>query len=161
MTAQFVVENGTGLETANSYESVVNADQYHLDRGNSSWTNASLANRETALVRATDYIDIHRIINENLPLTSTQALKFPIVGIGVPTKVKYACCEYALEALTRSLQPTPEYEPQKLQSSKRKIGPLEKEDRYSTFGGIATKAEFPKGDRLLAPFVLSARRTIT
>ena len=46
-----VVEDGTGVEGANSYVDMPYADAYHLARGNA-WLEG-----EDALVRATDYID--------------------------------------------------------------------------------------------------------
>lgn len=175
----FVVEDGTGLATANSYESTANADQYHVDRGNSDWSDVTLTKRETALVQATDYIDSHRIKNQNCPFKTDQALKFPIIGSGekqqndpddsekitgydIPDGIRKACSEYALEVIKgNTLQPTPEHTNQRVQSQKRKLGPIEKEDRFSTLGSIRTKALFPKADRFLAPYTVSGRRTIT
>jgi hypothetical protein len=51
-----VVEDGTGKPDANSYASVATADAYHADRGNTAWL-AEQAAKETALVRATQYIE--------------------------------------------------------------------------------------------------------
>ena len=48
----FIVEDGTGVEDANSYTSVAFADAYFADRNNTTWSGASVADKEFALVKA-------------------------------------------------------------------------------------------------------------
>lgn len=55
-----VVETGTGSATANSYESVVNADTYQADHNDpvaTTWSGATTLRKEIALKNATQYLD--------------------------------------------------------------------------------------------------------
>lgn len=106
-----VVEDGTGLAAAVSYLSVADADTHHTARGNSQWTDATSGDRETALVRATDYIDkrfgrkfrggkISRAQALEWPRSSAADNDgFPLGYDDVPTQVEKATAEYALRAL--------------------------------------------------------------
>ena len=71
----FVVEDGTGLENANSFCSVAFADSYFSDRGIAAWTGSNTV-KEQALVRATDYIS-NRFTFRRDPYSEEQALPFP------------------------------------------------------------------------------------
>lgn len=46
-----------GSASANSYASVAEADAYHLDRANAAWAAAVPADKEAALIRATQWLD--------------------------------------------------------------------------------------------------------
>lgn len=52
------VEDGTGLAGANAFVSEAYCTTYHADRGNSTWAAStySTAQREAAIIRATDYL---------------------------------------------------------------------------------------------------------
>jgi hypothetical protein len=101
----FVVEDGTGLETANAYVSVADADTYFTDSGMTTWTGVA-ALKEAAIVRGTAAID--GMYNSRWPGTrssSAQALGWPrddawdMDGYAlneVPTAVINATCEAAL-----------------------------------------------------------------
>jgi hypothetical protein len=54
-----IVENGTGVLKANSYVGLAYAQTYLQDRGKNvvPWSTASKAQKEQALIKATDYID--------------------------------------------------------------------------------------------------------
>lgn len=52
-----VVEDGAGVAGANSYLSVEDADAYWADRNNSTWADASTADKEAALIEASQYLD--------------------------------------------------------------------------------------------------------
>lgn len=104
-----IVENGTGLATANSYVSLVNADAYFEDRGITAWTGTD-ALKEAALIRATFALDgLYGSKWYGDRSTSEQALDWPRTNAwdkdgygltGVPSKVAYACCEAAMLELT-------------------------------------------------------------
>ena len=101
-----VVEDGTGIATANSYIDSTYADSYFSDRGVTEW--ASLTNKDALLIQATDYIETvyyGKWLGERL--TTTQALEFPRVidneDVGVPERLKKACCELALKANSGTL----------------------------------------------------------
>ncbi len=101
-----IVEDGTGLENANSYISVADADSYFLNRNNSEWAAKSAEEKEAGLLYATTYLDSNFIWIGNIK-DESQALGWPrrnaydhegrlISGDTVPTKVKYACAELSL-----------------------------------------------------------------
>jgi hypothetical protein len=51
------VETGAGVAGANSYISVVDCDSYHALRGSADWVAATDADKESALVKAAQYLD--------------------------------------------------------------------------------------------------------
>jgi len=54
-----VVEDGSGKSNAESYLSVADADTYHTNHGDpSSWSIASIVDKEEALRMATQYLDL-------------------------------------------------------------------------------------------------------
>lgn len=58
MAATLVVEDGTGLSTANSYATAANGDTYHDKHYYATdWTGATTSNKEKALMMATRLID--------------------------------------------------------------------------------------------------------
>ena len=127
------VEDGTGLETANSYISEADCDTYHSDRGNTAWTGTT-AVKEAALIKAAQYIDgRYRSRWKGIPLTSVQALCWPREDIyderdeeieGIPQRLKYAVCEAAIRALTEDLNPDLE---RGGRIKREKVGPLDTE----------------------------------
>lgn len=100
----------------NSYISIANADIYWSARNDSVWSAASDAEKEKALIEATQYIDgnyefIGEYITSN---TLAWPRNFVYVTHGnfagktidsntIPQAVKDACCELALEALSARL----------------------------------------------------------
>ena len=108
-----VVEDGTGLASANSYLAVADADTYHTDHSASStWSSASTANKEKALRLATQYLDAkygRRWVGTRWSLG--QALDWPrsyvvLYDIYVqstavlPVELKHATAELALKQLS-------------------------------------------------------------
>lgn len=106
---ELIVEDGTGLTTADSYVSIAVADAYHTAMGNTGWTGTGAA-KEIALRRATQYIDT-RYTYRGVRLVSDQALEWPRSGYESDYRpeewpvlaLKYACCEAALRALSDTL----------------------------------------------------------
>jgi hypothetical protein len=110
----FIVEDGTGVEDANSYVTVEYANTYFSTRNNLSWKGED-SEKESFLILATDYIDARfgaLFIGQRT--TSTQALEWPRVvknhytGASVstyPKKLLRACCEYAVRAINAALMP--------------------------------------------------------
>ena len=101
----FVVEDGTGLETANAYVSVDDADSYFTDKGVSSWTGAD-AVKQAAITRASFALDgiyggrwvgYRSTQDQGLDWPRTQAWdKDGFPQTGVPTALEKATCEAAL-----------------------------------------------------------------
>lgn len=106
-----IVEDGTGVEGADSYIDTDYADAYHAARGHTAWTDAAVttAQKEAAIIRATDHIDrMFGSLFRGLKVLPTQGLAWPRNGAydddgwpldEVPTLLKKACAEYALRAL--------------------------------------------------------------
>lgn len=98
-----IVEDGTGLPNANSYVTVEFADDYFSARGVSSWDSLETAQKEQALICATDFIDnVYQWYGKKA--TSEQALRFPRVNlvdyegqeiVGIPNCLKQAVCDGA------------------------------------------------------------------
>lgn len=98
-----IVEDGTGRSDADSYVALVYAAAYHTAMGNPAWSAADPAVQESALRRATQYLDTrYRFAGEQL--TTAQALAWPRDVAPWPVKrVMDACCELALRALSGPL----------------------------------------------------------
>lgn len=166
-----IVEDGTGLATAESFVSVADASAYHTARGNAAW--AALASdtvREQCLRRATDYIgEAYRLRWKGVRGSVTQALDWPrslverpdygYAGINgyttisgnyyfpsneVPVEVQRACAELALKASTSTL-----FEDQGVPVIREKVGPIETE--YAS--GVTQGVRYAAIDAMLAPFL--------
>jgi hypothetical protein len=110
------VEDGSGLAAAESYLSVADADTYWSKHGNPpAWEGASDSNKEDALRRATQWIDLHygdRFSGRKR--LSTQALRWPRLGATtdedfailastIPESLKDATAEMARRAVGTEL----------------------------------------------------------
>lgn len=161
-----IVEDGTGLSTAESYISVADADTRHTNNGSTLWPGTlTTAEKEEALRRATIYMEgAYRLRWRGTRLLRAQALSWPRYGAivdgwdissdVVPTEVANACADLALKAaagdlaadLTRGVV-------------REKVGPLETEyDRNSPqatrYRSIdMTLAAFLKGSSAMAMLV--------
>src|SRR5690606_21325312 len=106
----FVAEDGTGLSTATSLVSLAAANAYWADRprrAEGRWSTASDAEKEEALMRATQILNSETLIGS--PVSTEQACVLPrylpdaIGGIyyadGMPQPILAACCELANEDL--------------------------------------------------------------
>lgn len=117
----FTVEDGTGQESSNAYIAVATADTHHADRGNSRWEEFSTAQKEQAIVRATDYVDkrFGRLFVGTRKLRQ-QALEWPrntafdldghllASTDEIPRQLQRAVAEYALRAaIVNTLAPDP------------------------------------------------------
>lgn len=158
----FVVEDGTGLTTANSYASVAVADSYFVDRGNATWAALTNDAKQVALVQATSYVDaVNNFIGSRN--TSTQALQWPrasaydpdgYVYEGIPTRLVQAVAEYALRASESELAPDLTYSATGvLTMEKSQVGPVLEEKRYSDQRPPSIR-QYPFADALLSPLVV-------
>lgn len=103
-----ITEDGTGLSNAESYISVADADAYFTLRNSpEDWTLATVSVKEAALRYATEWLDNQYNWYSSI-LNSSQALGFPRIDFfdkegriitGIPTKIKNATCEMALNYL--------------------------------------------------------------
>ncbi len=108
-----IVEDGSGRADATAYVDVAWTDAYHALRGNAAWAAAAVADKEAALVKASDCLDAGYAFRGER-LRPDQALSWPRSGAedeagaslsGVPEPVKRACAELALRALSEELMP--------------------------------------------------------
>ncbi len=116
-----VVEDGSGVATANSYIPRAFADTHHADRNATAWEDFTDPEKDAAIIRATDYIDKRfgrRFIG--IRRQKEQALEWPrldafdddgfiMSGVDeVPRQLQKALAEYALRAaLCGILAPDP------------------------------------------------------
>ena len=117
MAITLIVEDGTGLETSNTYLSEADADAYFLERGDTSWGLLGTEKKKAALVTATDFIEQRwggRI--RGVKYSAEQALIFPRDGAydvdgwefdGVPVNLEKATAEYALFSSGNPILRTP------------------------------------------------------
>lgn len=167
----FVVEDGTGLADANSYLSVADFTSYHDDRGTdtSAYETEDL---ETALVRATDFVErTYGLRFKGYPTNTEQRLHFPASSIcdrfgrevdpdAIPGALQNAIAEYALRALTQSLDVDPVYSEadQKITKTRKKVGPLEVETEYDEgSSSIVITRRYPAADKYLRPLLVGSR----
>lgn len=144
------VEDGTGLENAESYASVAEANTYFTNLSNASWTGTD-AVKEAALRKATQYLD--STYNwAGIIYSTTQSLGWPRTNIydkegrdlkeSVPTKIKNATFELALASLSDDLvaiQSNEKY------IKREKVGELEVEYRDNA----PTDRQYKYVDRIL------------
>lgn len=168
-----VVEDGSGLDNANTYASIADGDTYHALFNNETWTDAISDEKATALVNATQYLDLRwEFVGEPVtpsdPNTAGQALKWPRTNGGsnifdlrgneigdeeVPFQIVNATLEYALVYLTSGrLLPSPSVpdDAGRFVTLKReKLGPLEEETRFSDTRSTGILRRYAQADRLL------------
>lgn len=159
-----ILEDGTGLATANSYGSVAEADTYFADRPtqNTTWAAKSTAEKEEALILATSYLDAEYgadWIGRKQSLE--QALDWPredavtrdgfSVSSSVPTRLKRATFEAAFLSApvgTVTLLPTITSPAAGIKRIKQKADVVEQEIEYSG-AGAEQLPKFPAIDGLL------------
>lgn len=120
----FVVEDGSARSGANALVSVEECTTYHAERGNSAWSGTQ-AEMEAAIVKASDHL-CRAYAWRGRRISSDQGLCWPrgaddgasplvdndgfaLAADSVPTAVRQACCELALEVMAgRELDPVRE-----------------------------------------------------
>jgi hypothetical protein len=154
-----IVEDGTGLLDAESLISVEEADVYHNKRGNTSWMDLSVPEKERRLRRANDYLtQTYRLQWKGYPVALDQTCDWPRIGVEVsgsyeivgfdtiPDPVKHAVAELAYRSMSGSLNPD-----QTQRVVREKVGPMEVEyDRYSP-----VKTSFAAVSQYLMPYLRS------
>jgi hypothetical protein len=163
----FVLEDGTGLITSNSYGAVADADIYFADRGNTVWVGLTTPVKETLLILATDYIDMRfGQMFKGTVLVDTQALQFPRTEFDpIPANLKKATYEYAFRANSAVLSPDIVRHPSGYQISRsfEKIGPIEERTDFAVIGSGSSLSyynAFPSVDALLKPFLKATNGSV-
>lgn len=158
MVATFVVEDGSGLATANSYVSVADADTYNENyHADAVWIAAPIATKELSLRKATQYLDAtYGILWVGTQKTKEQALDWPRIGAEdsngysidsniVPSQVADATVEAAIRDINGTVL-TPDTTAS-IKKEKAVVGPITSEIEY--VGGKTATVHFTIIDDLL------------
>jgi len=140
-----IPEDGTGLSNANAYVWDEFADESVSARGNQTWAGLGSADKEAAIIKATDYLEaVYFDKWQGERLKSDQALSFPRAPFGMPAKLKSAVCELAIKANAGELLSDIER-----LTTKEKVGNIEVE--YAQNADPITKYAYVAS--LLKPFL--------
>lgn len=115
----FTLEDGSGVSGSNAYISVAAVDTHHTDRGNTAWNDFTTPDKQTAIIRASDYIDQRFGVRfVGLRKTKNQGNEWPRLDAfdqdgyllsgpdALPRQLLKAAAEYALRAaLYQTLAP--------------------------------------------------------
>lgn len=164
MAVTVVKEDGTGLDTANSYATVAEAALYLEQTGRSAiepWLLASTDQKGAALIVGTQYMDtvfrVRYVGCRAAATADTQALEWPrdevyapsgavIDSADIPVEIGQTAIEYALASLTDDLDvSTTSGEVKRL---RQKVGPIETETEYAT--AVTLARIFPRATRILS-----------
>jgi len=168
-----VVEDGSSKTDANSYLSVDDADAYNTNHTNSTdWSGAETADKEKALRRATQYLDMRfNMMWRGVRSERAQALDWPrfdvedydgyaIYGDEIPQCLKDACAELALRALDEEIMPDLAAGGGALLKSKSvKVGPISSSKVYGTAGSSPFK-RYTKVDALIRELIIPAGQIV-
>lgn len=172
-----VVETGAGVAGANSYTTVAFIQTYFDDRGgNTAWDALETdADREYILIKATDYIEKRfgeRWVGDKND--NTNELSWPRHNVydrhhrllyannEIPPELQKAVGEYAVRAITAALIADPSTQGLELEEVEKKIGPIEKREKYMKHSGMRQKSslvrdsvfkEYPAADLLIEKFL--------
>lgn len=162
------VEDGTGLPSANSYISVEDADAYFALRGNAVWAALDVPAKETALVLATEFIDLRWGSKlQGRPVKASQALAFPrypvysaagllLSATSVPEGVARGCCEYALQSVAGALYNVPQSAAKDVKKKRVVVGPVTTETEYFNPSNSPAYVSIPKADAYIKPYTNSS-----
>ena len=153
-----VVEDGTGLSTANSYATTAFCDTYFANQGGlAAWTSANVQVRTRALVQATMWIDANYGTRfAGYRGSNTQALEFPrslaydaqgYAIEGIPLALKRATAEMARRWLEDASQLNPDVAAgSNVTQDSVSVGPISISKTYA--GGKDGEKRFKIVDRL-------------
>lgn len=151
------VEDGTGLDDADAYISVDDADNYHDGRANAAWDDLADEAKEAAIRKATEYLDaVYARRWAGVRASDAQALAWPRANVEVdgvvladdalPQQLVRACAELALKASAGDLAADVGR-----MTTREKIGEIEVQ--YDTNRAPYTTYRYV--DALLAPLLLT------
>lgn len=158
-----VVEDGSGLSTAEAYASVAEADAYWALRGvPSAWSSSTTPQKEEALRTAADFLDSEGHLRwKGTRYGAIQRLAWPRDGVSVdgvgleraqiPRALKEANIEAALRARTATAGLVPDETEVGVASESVAVGPIQESKTYRGEKTAATRYEYVH--RLLAPLL--------
>ncbi len=140
-----IIENGTGLASADSYTSTETVDAFHIPRSTDAWIAAGSADKVAAILHVTDYVEATYSAKAS-PKTDTQALQWPTVDAAtVDARVIKAVCILAPYALTGPLL-KPTERGIKIDKVSSKAGGVE-----TTYDDPVTGDFYPDVTKILSP----------
>lgn len=162
MPSSLIVEDGTGKADAESYASVVAADLYHSQRGNTAWAAYTTAKKDESLRNATEWLDAEFAgMWQGQRATVTQALAWPRVGVcmdgvtiasnALPVALVRATCEMALRAGAASLT-----KDETAQVKSKTVGPLS----ITYADGARQQTKYTQVQNLVTPLLGASRNSI-
>lgn len=158
-----IVEDGTGMSTAEAYASVAAADAYWAARGApAAWTSSTTDQKEVALRLATDYLDsIAARGFRGARVSTTQRLSWPRIGVVVdgialpaaplPRGIVEAAIEAALRARTETSGLLPDDSESGIAAESVALGSIRESKEY--LGAKTSVKRFNRVDALLRPYV--------
>ena len=163
MAITLVKEDGTGLVNANIYADLLDADQYleNSDR-KTAWRAFSSKERSSALIQGADYLDqTYRNRYKGVRTSSDQRLEWPrdsvfdelgvlVPAAEIPEEVGNASIEYAFEAVSAPLAPTPVVDAtgRTVISIREKVDVLETSTQYRDVA-TSTRKKFPRAELVI------------
>jgi hypothetical protein len=138
-----IVEDGSGKTDADAYIAVADVETYLADHGNASaeWTAASTAEKESAVRRATQFLDavygprfsgVKKVDNQRLQWPRAYALDMTGESIdsdSLPRAIIEACAELTNRQVASPLFPDRDTEGE-IGREKVKVGPIEVDTTY-------------------------------
>lgn len=162
-----VVEDGTGKANADSYQSLTDADAYHLAHSASTaWSGAAEAVKEKALRLATQYLDVrYNGLWKGVKFSDAQSLSWPRIWAekndtydsayydsdAIPQQLKEATNELALRVVNGDTLFADISKPGIISSTSISVGPISKSVSYS--GGYDQVKKYPLIDGLVKPLI--------
>lgn len=175
MAITLVKEDGTGLDDANIYADLTEADQYleNSDR-RTTWRTFSSKERSAALIQGADYLDqTYRRRYKGQRFSSDQRLEWPRNDVfdelgelrpadEIPEEIGNANIEYAFEAAGDVLAPTPEFDDtgRDIISKREKVDVLEESTQYRD-KGVSKFRKYPRAELVIRRWLRRAAGGLT
>lgn len=175
--ADLIVEDGTGIDDANSYAALATITAYvnlRQDAVLSNWTIANESNQVAAAIIATQYLDLRwcyesTITNPGTDILLPQALQWPRLfavdsrGVTVeedevPTYIIDGLAEYAARAINLTTfeaqallvdSVTQDPSGRFITETLKQVGPLKSQVKYSETKGTKTFENYGNADRII------------
>jgi len=176
MAITLVKEDGTGLDDANVYADLAEADQYleNSDR-RTAWRAFSSKERSSALIQGADYLDqTYRRRYKGIRFSSDQRLEWPreevfdelgvlVPAAEIPEDVGNASIEYAFEAAGAPLAPTPQFDDtgREIISKREKVDVLEESTQYKSTTGAKRFKPYPRAELVIKRWLRRAAGGLT
>lgn len=152
-----VVQQEPPVAGANSYTTVQVFKEYHSTRGVdlTPYTDQQI---EFGLIKATQFLDV-RFEYVGYQYAKGQTTEWPRSSAydkrgdrldGIPLRVVWATCEYALRAMAADLLADPDRDPtgRAVKSKSEEVGPIKESVEYQDYGGFQLPV-YPLADMLL------------